>query len=213
MFKLPETTKLNKIIPKNAFDSYTNTKQKKEFADHISRITWSNKLSVDTTNLQSKEISEVQVFTIELKEKTQIKSILNVIDKAIPYPIIFILKNGDSVYLSTSPKHSNPKNEDLAVIDYTYSTDWLSENENVFQIELRNDIDWVYKTFCEQFYNVKAKVNDVKELVASQKEFDRVNKEIEKVKLAILRAKQFNKKVELNMKLKELEAQLDYLKA
>lgn len=208
MFKLPETTKLNKIIPKNAFDSYTNTKQKKEFADNVSRITWSNKLSVDTTNLQSKEILEIQIFTIGLKEKTQIKSILNIIDKAIPYPIIFIIRNGKSVYLSTSPKHNNPKNEDLAVIDYTYSTDWFNENENEFQIELKDSVDWVYKTFCEQFNKLKATVKDLKELVATQKEIDSLNKEIEKVKLAIARSKQFNKKVELNIKLKDLECRL-----
>lgn len=208
MFKLPRTTELNKVIPKNAFDSYTNTKQKKEFADHISRIIWLNKLSVDTTNLQSKEILEIQVFDIELKEKVQIKNILNIIDKAIPYPIIFIIRNGKSVYLSTSPKHSNPKNEDLAVIDYTYSTEWFIENENEFQIELKNDIDWVYKTFCEQFNKTKAPVKDLKELVTTQKELDSLNKEIEKVKSAIARSKQFNKKVELNLKLKELEARL-----
>jgi len=205
MFNLPETTNLNKIIPKNAFDSYTNTKQKKEFADNVSRITWSNKLSVDTTNLQSKEILEIQIFTIELKEKTQIKGILNIINKAIPYPIIFIIRNGKSVYLSTSPKHNNPKNEDLAVIDYTYSTDWFTENENEFKIELKGSIDWVYKTFCEQFNKPKATVKDLKDLVATQKEIDSLNKEIEKVKLAIARSKQFNRKVELNIKLKELE--------
>lgn len=208
MFKLPETTKLNKIIPKNAFDSYTNSRQKKEFVDNISRIAWSNKLSVDTTNLQSKEILEIQIFSIELKEKIQIKSILNIIEKAIPYPIIFIIKHGKSVYLSTSPKHNNPKNEDLAVIDYTYSTDWFTENENEFQIELKNDIDWVYKTFCEQFNKSKATVKDLKELVSTQKELDSLNKEIEKVRLAIARSKQFNKKVELNMRLKELLVKL-----
>ena len=204
MFNLPETTKLNKLIPKNAFDSYTNTKQKRELTDNVSRITWSNKLSVDTTNLQSKEILEIQVFDIVLKDKIQIKNILNFIDKAIPYPIIFIIRNGKSVYLSTSPKHNNPKNEDLAVIDYTYSTDWFTENENKFQIELKNDIDWVYKTFCEQFNNNKADVKDLKALVINQKEVDSLNKEIEKVKLAIARSKQFNKRVELNMRLKTL---------
>ena len=208
MFKLPKTTELNKIIPKNAFDSYMNSKQKKELADNVSRITWSNKLSVDTTNLQSKEILEIQIFSIELKAKIQIKSILNIIDKAIPYPIIFVLRNGSSSYLSTSPKHNNPKNEDSAVIDYTYSTDWFTENKNECKIELKNDIDWVYKTFCEQFNISKATVKDLKDLVTTQKEVDSLNKEIEKVKLAIARSKQFNKKVELNMKLKELLVKL-----
>lgn len=205
MFNLPETTKLNKIIPKNAFDSYTNSKQKKLISDCISRITWSHKLSLDTTNLQSKEIIEVQVFNIELKEKVQIKSILPIIDKAIPYPIIFVIRYDDSVYISTSPKHSNPHDENTAVIDYTFSTDWFDENENTFRIELKNNLDFVYKTFCEQFNNPVILIKDLKELVANQKDADSYNKEIQNLKNAISKCKQFSKKVELNMKLNDLE--------
>ena len=208
MFNLPETTKLNKIIPKNAFDSYTNSKQKKLMSDCISRITWSHKLSLDTTNLQSKEIIEIQIFNIDLKEKVQIKPILSIIDKAIPYPIIFVIRYGDSMYISTSPKHSNPYNEDAAVIDYTFSTDWFHENENTFCIELKNNLDFVYKTFCAQFNNPDELVKDLKELVANQKDADSYNKELQNLKSAISKCKQFSKKVELNMKLKDLKNKL-----
>ena len=38
MFNLPKSTVVKKVIPKNAFDTYTNTKQKKAFADKIVRI-------------------------------------------------------------------------------------------------------------------------------------------------------------------------------
>lgn len=209
MFNLPETTKLNKIIPKNAFDSYTNSKQKKLISDCISRITWSNKLSVETTNLQSKEVEEIQIFNIELKNKESIKNILTIIDRAIPYPIIFVIRYGNSIYISTSPKHSNPYNEDTAVIDYTFSTDWFEENENSFLIELKNNLDFVYKTFCEQFNNSELLVKDLKDLVVYQKNADSYNKEIQNIKSAISKCKQFSKKVKLNMKLKDLESRSD----
>ena len=38
MLNLPKSTVVKKVIPKNAFDAYTNTKQKKAFADKIVRI-------------------------------------------------------------------------------------------------------------------------------------------------------------------------------
>ena len=47
-FNLPKQTQVNKSIPKNAFDSYINSKQKKLFVDIIERIRWTNKLSVET---------------------------------------------------------------------------------------------------------------------------------------------------------------------
>jgi len=39
MFYLSQATKVQKVIPKNTFDSYTNAKQKKSFTDKIQRIT------------------------------------------------------------------------------------------------------------------------------------------------------------------------------
>ena len=208
LFNLPKPTEVNKVIPKNAFEAYTNTRQKKTFTDKILRITWLNKIATDTTNLASKEILEIQVFNIELKDKLNIKDILTIINKAIPYPIIFIVRFEDLVYLSTSPKHNNPKNENLAVIDYIYSTDWFIENENEFQIVLKESIDWVYRTFCEQFNKPKTVIKNLNDLVTTKKEIDTLKREIEKIKLAMSRCNQFNRKVEMNFKLIELEENL-----
>ena len=61
VFSLPNAAKVQRVIPKNAFDAYTNAKQKKLFTDLIARITWLYKLSPDTVNLEAKEIKEIQI--------------------------------------------------------------------------------------------------------------------------------------------------------
>lgn len=119
LFNLPHTAKVNRVIPKNAFDAYTNSKQKKLFTDLILRITWQQKLSPDTVNLEAKEILEIQIFKIELKVREEIQSLLDIINKAIPYNIIFIVEESDAIYLSTSTKHPHPVNADNSVIDWT----------------------------------------------------------------------------------------------
>ena len=43
-FDLPKRTKLAELYP--TLDTYTNSKQKKQFTDYILTITWTNKLSV-----------------------------------------------------------------------------------------------------------------------------------------------------------------------
>ncbi|REC40770.1 DUF4391 domain-containing protein [Chryseobacterium sp. 5_R23647] len=205
MFNLPKSTVVQKVIPKNSFDDYTNTKQKKTFSERVSRIVWANKISQDTINITGKEVQEIQIFEIELKEKLNIKDLLIIIDKAIPYHIIFKIKFNDEYYISTSAKHIHPTNDDNAVIDYTFSTEWMSQNETGFYLELKNNLDWIYKNFCSQFAaNTDESIN-LKELVENEKKLDEIKKDIEKVKLEISRCKQFNKKVELNLSLKKME--------
>lgn len=208
MFNLPKSTLVQKIVPKNVFDAYTNTKQKKAFAEKIQRITWMNKISFETVNLKDAKIKEIQIFKIELKEKIEIKDILNIIDKAIPYHIIFFVSFNEEFYISTSVKHLHPNDEDNAIIDYTFKSIWLNITENPYTIELKNDLDWVFQNFCEQLKTVKTDSSDIWELVQAQKQDDSLRKEIEKIKSEIARCKQFNIKVELNMKLKELEKSL-----
>lgn len=204
MFNLPPSTKIQKVISKNAFDKYTNAKQKKLFSDKIQRITWTNKIAFDTVNLTGTDVSEIQLFKIELKEKTVIKDLLSIIEKSIPYHIIFWIEFSDEFYISTSVKHLHPQNENVAVIDYTFTSDWKLVEDNTYKIELKNNLDWIFKNVCDQLKSVDTKTKSISELVEKQKSNNAIIKEIEKIKTEIARCKQFNKKVELNILLKKL---------
>lgn len=212
MFDLPKSSIVKKVIPKNAFDAYTNTKQKKVFSDMVLRITWMNKLSRDTINLIGTDIQEIQIFEIELKEKTNISDVLTIIDKAIPYHIIFVIKHLNENYISTSVKHPHPTNEDNAVIDYIFVSEWKKNTENDFIIEIKNNLEWVYKNFCFQFVNETNKELNLKEFVDLHKDIQTLEKEIKKLKSSISSSKQFSEKVEFNVCLKKLEFKLAKLK-
>ena len=205
MFQLPNTTTVNKFIPKNSFDQFINSKQKNRISEIVKRIVWDHRLSVDTINLEGNEIEEIQIFSIELKSKNKINDILKIIDMAIPYHIIFCIQYDNECYISTSSKHSHVKNENQAVIDYTFDTDWFLKKENSFKITLKNSLDWVYKSFCEELSDTEQEVKSIHDLVNTQKENDALQREIDKLQAEIKRCKQFNKKVDLNLKLKELQ--------
>ena len=205
MFNLPASTLINKIVPKNAFDQYTNYRQKRLFSDLVSRIVWLHKISFETVNLQGKEVQEIQIFNIELKEKLEIGQIVQIIDRAVPYHIIFVVGFEEERYISVSAKHLHPQNDDKAVIDYTFTSEWFKKDENSYQILLKGSLDHVFKDFCKQFTSNYLKENKtISEVVDMQKKIDRLMKDIENVKSAIAREKQFNRKVELNLKLKNL---------
>lgn len=209
LFNLPQQTIINKVVPKNAFDSYRNTKQKALFSSLISRITWSNKLSEETLNLVGHDISEVQIFRIELKEQADPKLLLDVIDKAIPYHIIFVVVHKDALLFSTSKKHPHPTNENNSIIDWTFRSDWIKSDKNQFVLTLKKSIDAVYLDFCNQLSGKSIpNQKSIEDLINLSEKVKALNRQIDSLKSAISNCKQFNQKVYLNIKLKEVEREL-----
>mgnify|MGYP001127195110 FL=1 len=209
-FNLPKQTQVNKSIPKNAFDSYINSKQKKLFVDIIERIRWTNKLSVETINLEGKEISEIQIFEVALRQKDNIEKLLEIIDKSIPYHIIFVLNFEDQVKISIAQKHLHPTNENNTVIDWTFKSEWLNKDLIKYQLNLKGTLDSVIKDFCIQLSGKKEDVDlSLNELVEKESQIEKLEKEINKLKSQIKRTKQFNQKVELNALLRQREMELN----
>ena len=209
LFNLPLRTKVGRVIPKNAFDEYTNTKQKKEFTDYIQRITWTNKLSKDTINLDGRDVQEIQVFKVELKLKTDITKVLEIINKAIPYHIVFWVEFNNHAYITTAAKHPHPTNDNISVIDWTFTSDWFEKNKNSYMLNLTGSLDSVFKDLCVQLTG-KADLSEksMDSILENQQEVDRLQKEIARLEAAISRSKQFNKKVELNLRLRKAEKEL-----
>jgi hypothetical protein len=212
VFKIPNTAKVQRVIPKNTFDAYVNTKQKKLFTDLIARITWLYKLSPDTVNLEAKGISEIQIFKVELKVNEEVQPVLDAIDKSIPYRIIFIVEYEGKVFLSTSVKHLHPVNVDNAVIDWTFKSSWFLPSANKYRIHLRKDLDAVYEDFCNQLSGNPNMVNrSLQELVEYSKQLHTLKKEIAQLQKSIRNSKQFNSKVELNLLLQRRTRELKAL--
>jgi hypothetical protein len=211
-FKLPQTTKVQRVVPKNSFDSYANTKQRKLFTDKVSKITWTNKLSQKTINLETKEIKEIQVFRIELKVKDDISSILNIIDKAIPYHIIFIVAHEGLIYLSASMKHPHPANEDNSVIDWTFKSKWFEASKDLFRINLKSNLDFVFEDFCNQISGLRLTNKlPLHLLVERSKQIESLQKEIRNLEAQISKAIQFNQKVHWNVELRSKRSELKKL--
>lgn len=208
-FKLPSRTRVGRVVPKNAFDEYTNTKQKRLFTDCIQRISWTHKLSRDTVNLDAKDIQEIQVFKVELKQKSDIPKILEIINKSIPYHIVFWVEHDQEAYISTASKHLHPTNDDVAVIDWTFTSDWFIKEKNSYAFNLKGSLDAVFKDLCVQLTGKpELGKQSLGTILKDQQEISRLKKEISKLKSAISRSRQFNEKVDLNLKLKNTEKEL-----
>lgn len=210
LFGLPISTSVNRSIPKNAFDNYTNTKQKKLFTDLVDKIRWTHKLSKDTINLDGKEIQEIQFFHITLKQKESISKLLDIIDKAIPYHLVFAVSIEDEAMISTAQKHPHPTNENIAVIDWTFASPWFDAGNNPYQLNLQQSLDFVFADLCNQLAGKKISITQpLADLVSLEKKLKELNYSIDKLRASIKKSKQFNHKVELNRELQMKLAELD----
>ena len=201
MLELPQNCLVDRFIPKKTFYERVNisTILKKEFIDNLEKIIWKYKISQENLNIaKTDEIEEIEILELFLKEKCDVKNIIKVITKEIPYPILFKI---------------NYKNEYMFAIKYEsdiIQTEW---NENI-EISINGlDLNAVYENLVKQIAGIDNNSIDVKKELEKIKEIELLEKEINKLKSNIEKEKQFNRKVELNKKVRKLEKEMEELKS
>ncbi len=147
MHDFPETTFFNRNIPKTKF--YQNLELKPAvrnvFVNEIEKIVWRNKLSPATLNVQSgTRVQEIEVLEITLKKENLSEAALKVIDKGIPYHILFLLKH-DDLYLACM----GYKDLETKSISEYYKTGWMSFDELPIKIDGLS-LEEVYDNFVRQ---------------------------------------------------------------
>jgi len=210
MFELPINTIVNKSIPKNVFESYTNSRQKKVLTSVVGKIRWTNKFSPQTVNLDGLEVKEIQLIEVLLKQKESISEITNVIDRVIPYNIIFVIRFENEIMLSVSQKHKHPTNENQAVVDWTFTSSWYNAGNFPFRLNLQQSLDFVFSDICFQISGNQVKARfDLKTLIAFEQRKKQLIDQIQRLESAIKTCKQFNKKVELNLELQKCKSDFE----
>lgn len=99
---LPVKTVYGKFIPKEKLYNHAdiNASTKERFVRQIERITWTNKISPETVNVKPGKYSEIEVFQIDLKDGNIDDKLIQIIDRVIPYPILFVICYNDYFYLT-----------------------------------------------------------------------------------------------------------------
>lgn len=212
IFNLPRETNYGKVIPKNSFDKFTNSKQKKEFSDKIKRISWSHKLSTQTTNLPSSLLREIQIFRIELKVKADLKKTLEIIDKSIPYHIIFVQTFAEEIKFSTTAKHLHATKSNQSVLDCTFCTDWIKISDNKIDLILKESLEQVYLSLCNQLTGRNNRARSYTEFMDMELKIKAAEIKVKRLQAKISSEKQFNRKVALNMELNEAIKELRELR-
>lgn len=206
MFDLPSSTKVDRIIPKTKFYERTHisTAIRDEFTGIIGRITWLHKLAPSTLNIEATDrVEELQIFLVELKTRDIPSKALSVIDKSIPYPILFVLRHeNDTCYIIQHKLDSARR---------YYKTEW----NQLPQISFTGlNLETIYQRIITSFIQVDDDSTEEKsfeEVIATNTQREQLQKEISALENKIRSERQFSKKVALNTELQQKRRQLDDL--
>ena len=214
MINLPKSTEFNKRIPKQKFYEKLNVTPalKRSFIDQIKIVIWRNKIAESTINIApGKTVTEIEIFEIQLNSSELDTDVLKLIDKEIPYHIVFILSFDGKYQAWTAYKEEAASGNSAFKVDTYYHTEWLEEEKLPLKAD-GLDIDRVYENFVRQIAGDALKnVNDesLKESVEREKRREQLKKQIAVLETKIRKEKQFNKQVEMNGQLKRLKKELE----
>ena len=216
MLGLPRSTEFNKRIPKQKFyeNLTVSPALKKVFVDQIRVIYWKNKIAASTVNIApGSDVTELEVFEVQLNQPNLDESVLRQIDKEIPYHILFVLSHGGKYQAWIGYKEAAASGTNAIKVSSYYHTDWVPEEQLDLKLEGLN-IDAVYENFVKQIAGdalvQSVSGEDLKETVERSERKAAIEKQIATLQAKIRKEKQLNVQMRLNAEVKKLKKELEH---
>jgi len=215
MFAYPKQAEFNRLVPKSKIYTYGRVSKriKDLFVAQVGEILWKYKLSPETINLPARNgINEIQVFDIALKKPELDTDILQAIDKAIPFALIFQLTYDGQVSFAASYKRPNEADASKWVIGATFQTTPRPVGDERSPLPVALDLAGLYEHIVRRHIPLPQRPGEgLAEQVARYNELEAKRKVQQQLKARIAQEKQFNRKVELNAALRTLSQEIETL--
>lgn len=222
MLSLPKSTEFNRRIPKQKFyENLSVTPEiKRVFVDQIAVIYWRNKLATTTLNVSRGErVTEVEIFEIKLNQSSIDTKVLQLIDKEIPYHILYLLEYHGEYQAWIGYKELSAKKADIFKVNSYYNTDWTTWDKLPLQMDGLH-MDEIYDNFIRQIAGERLLAKEsgetvapasIKDAIDRDNMLQKLQKQIATLETKIKSEKQFNKQVKLNADLKMLKKEFEEL--
>ena len=217
-FEYPEKCRFGRKIPKSKFYENVNfnTKHKNKFINQIDKIVWQYKLAPDTLNLDATDtVPEIQVLDIFLKTKEIDQVMLELIDKAIPLPIIFQIYQGDKIKIKTAYKRPSGSSNHKWVLESYLESNWEMDNIPRQLLPQALNLGKLYEAILSSFipanYQTSKKNDNIEDQIGIINKVKLLQKDIEILNSNYKKEKQRNRQYEINQQIKLKQKELDKL--
>ena len=218
LFDYPTKARFGRKIPKSKLyeNASVNTKLKDKFVNQIEKIVWQYKLAPDTLNLDATDkVPEIQIFDVFLKTKEVDQVLLEVIDKAIPLPIIFQIHKGNKVKIKAAYKRPSESANNKWVIESYFESEWLDKYSTKQPMPQALDLGKLYEQLLKSLMPVDVISSKTTQTIDQQ--VDKINninslqKELDKLNSKYKKEKQRNRQFEINKQIKLKQKELNQL--
>jgi hypothetical protein len=183
------------------------------FVEQVESITWAYKLAPESINLPAKpDVPEIEVFEIALKLPDISHLVLRCIDKAIPFPILFVLRHGGhSQPVAAYKRPSDAASGQWVVGDY-HAALWQKDDLSRPGLPVALDLQGLYEQLLRQHFAIPARAGE-----SLRDQLDRLSllsakqAAASKLESRLTHEKQFNRKVEINAQLRTIRSELHML--
>ena len=204
MLGLPKTTEFGRRIPKQKFYEHldVSSEVKHLFVEQIRLITWSNKLSPQTMNIaEGQTVSEIEVFHIKLTGQELDKRTLELMDKQIPYHILFLLERPDgTARLSVSYKEAALTGDNAFRLRQSYATPWQRMDE----LDMDGLYEGIVRAVAGDALHAPA-AESLKDAVEQTQEQEKLQRQLQQLRARMKKEKNLAKQMELRREIKRLE--------
>lgn len=215
MYNLPQSTIVNRVIPKKTFVNQlgANIRMKAHFTNDVVRVEWLAKLAPSTINVaDGKEVHEITIFLVPIKDENCPDDIFSFIDGMIPRHTLFILRWGDMTCLHLNYKEwmeSNMNTDKTFRIAKTYRSQWIKDTEISLSIEGLT-MDAIYEALVRQVAGKRIIIQseNLREDVEKSTQREMLLKEIEILKRKEAKERQPQKKFVLHQQRIALELEI-----
>lgn len=238
---LPPDACINQRIPKKLLleQNIPTTADKHQIQDGIEEMIWvaalkPTNIGVPIFKDKLREYLEIAVITISLRASAKPTRIIELIHRAIPYPVVLITSVGESGCLSLAHKRwSQGETGKVVIEDIRRTHDFIPEALNTAEAafiaslkisDLPNqDLYALYQGLMDCIaalgaakisgkFALPGSKDQAHSLSANLDEHARIQREIIMLRAKAEKEKQVNRRVELNLEIKRLEEELATIK-
>ena len=213
MFSFPPATLVNRVIPKTKIleKARPTARLKALLTGEIQQIRWHAKLSPETIKLAATDhVPEIQIFHLQLKGPSIHPDLIQLLDLAIPQPIIFELVNTEGL-IAHSAAHKRPSEAD--------STQWVTGPRftSLFTkppatqppLPTALDLGKLYAALLQPLLPLSARPSEaLPALIDRCQQHQTLQRKLSQLTAKVNREKQFNRRVVLNQELNQLKSEL-----
>jgi len=212
LFDYPKGTGFGRVLPKKKIYEHSGPSAavKGLFVRQVEQIVWQYKLAPETVNLKpARAVPEIQIFRIALKTGELKHDVLQCIDRAIPFPILFELRYEEKIKAIAAFKRPSDADRSKWVVSDYFESTWLPTDAPRTPLPVALDLEVLYAHMLTALMPFPVRPGEGLQARVERMEQTRSKqRELGKCEARLRKEKQFNRKVAINAELRDLKQEL-----